>query len=108
MESAASMIELRVAEAPAKDVGRGLIRVDPQAIARLGASIGDVARISGARATLGRLMPTYTEQRGQGLAQMDGIMRANAGVALGERVRVEPVAVAPARRLTSIGEKKKN
>ncbi|MGQ9926498.1 MAG: CDC48 family AAA ATPase [Chloroflexaceae bacterium] len=104
MDPAASMIELRVAEAPAKDVGRGLIRVDPQAIARLGASIGDVARISGARATLGRLMPTYTEQRGQGLAQMDGIMRANAGVALGERVRLEPVVVAPARRLTLVAE----
>ncbi|MGB9632910.1 MAG: CDC48 family AAA ATPase [Chloroflexaceae bacterium] len=104
MEPSASMVELRVAEAPAKDVGRGLIRMDPQAIARLGASIGDVVRISGTRATLGRLMPTYTEQRGQGLAQMDGIMRANAGVALGERVRIEPVVVAPARRLTLVAE----
>ncbi len=102
MES--SPIELRVAEAPAKDVGRGLIRMDPQMLARLGASIGDVVQISGARATLGRAMPTYPEQRGQGLAQMDGIMRANAGVSLGERVRIERVAVAPARRLTLVAE----
>ncbi|MCS6882490.1 MAG: CDC48 family AAA ATPase [Oscillochloridaceae bacterium] len=104
MEPSPAVVELRVAEAPAKDVGRGLIRIDPQTIARLGAAIGDVVRISGARATLGRLMPTYTEQRGQGLAQMDGIMRANAGVALGERVRIERVAVAPARRVTLVAE----
>lgn len=99
MEASSAIIELCVAEAPPKDVGRGLVRIDPQAITRLGAAIGDVVRISGTRTTVGRLMPTYSEQRGQGLAQMDGIMRANAGVTLGERVRIERVVAQPARRL---------
>ena len=67
---------LKVAEALPKDVGRGLVRLDPQDLAQLGAEIGDVAEIAGKRPTVARLMPAYADQRGQGLIQMDGILRA--------------------------------
>ncbi|TSA51505.1 hypothetical protein D4R47_00505, partial [archaeon] len=36
---------LRVAEALSKDVGRGLVRLDPQDLERLGVEIGDIAEI---------------------------------------------------------------
>ena len=88
---------LRVAEALPKDVGRGLIRLDPQDLERLGISIGDVVEIVGKRPTVARAMPAYVAQRGQGLIQMDGILRANAGAALDERVNVRRVEVQPAR-----------
>jgi len=73
---------LRVAEARPKDVGRGLVRLDPQDLKRLGADIGDVVEIGGKRPAVARAMPAYAAQRGQGLIQMDGILRANAGTAL--------------------------
>ena len=60
-------VSLRVAEALPKDVGRGLARLDPQEMERLGARIGDVVEIVGKRATVARAMPTYADQRGQGL-----------------------------------------
>jgi transitional endoplasmic reticulum ATPase len=104
---------LRVAEALPKDVGRGLVRLDPQDLERLGVDIGDVVeiaakprpepfdgaqdRLAEGRPTVARVMPAYAAQRGQDLIQMDGILRANAGVGLGERVTVRRVEAQPAR-----------
>ncbi len=88
---------LRVAEALPKDVGRGLVRLDPQDLERLGVRIGDVIEISGKRATVARAMPAYAEQRGQGLVQMDGILRLNAGTGLDERVTLQRAEFQPAR-----------
>jgi len=88
---------LRVAEALPKDAGRGLARLDPQDLERLGVDIGDVVEIAGKRSTVARAMPAYVAQRGQGLIQMDGILRANAGAGLDERVTVRRVEVQPAR-----------
>ncbi|MBU1878230.1 MAG: AAA family ATPase, partial [Chloroflexi bacterium] len=95
----ARTLSLKVAEARSKDVGRGLVRVDPQDLARLGVNIGDVVEITGRRErpTVARAMPAYADQRGQGLIQMDGILRANAGASLDERVTVRSIPVQPAR-----------
>jgi transitional endoplasmic reticulum ATPase len=90
-------LSLRVAETLPKDAGRGLARMDPQDLERLGVGIGDVVEISGKRPTVARTMPAYAEQRGQSLIQMDGILRANAGAGLDERVTVRRVEVQPAR-----------
>jgi transitional endoplasmic reticulum ATPase len=90
-------LSLRVAEALPKDAGRGLVRVDPQDLERLEVSIGDVVEIAGKRPTVARAMPAYADQRGQDLIQMDGILRANAGAGLDERVTVRRVEVQPAR-----------
>ncbi len=88
---------LKVAEAQPKDAGRGLARIDPQDLEQLGVEIGDVVEIAGKRATAARAMPAYAAQRGQELIQMDGILRANAGAGLDERVAVRRVEVQPAR-----------
>ena len=90
---------LRVTEALSKDVGRGLVRLDPQDLQKLGVSIGDVMEITGKRSTVARAMPIYAAQRGQSLIQMDGILRANAGAGLDERVTVRRVEAQPARSL---------
>jgi transitional endoplasmic reticulum ATPase len=92
-------LALRVAEALPKDVGRGLARMDPQDLERLGVRIGDVVQITGKRTTVARAMPAYADQRGQGLIQADGILRANAEIGLDERVDVQRITVQPARTL---------
>jgi transitional endoplasmic reticulum ATPase len=93
-------LTLRVAEALPKDAGRGVVRLDPQDLARLGADIGHVVEVVGKTSAIARAMPAYADQRGQGLIQMDGILRSNAGAGLDERVTVRPVEVQPARSLT--------
>jgi len=80
---------VRVAEALSKDVGRGIGRMDPADIERLGAEVGDVILVSGNKKTAVRVMPAYAEQRGSRLLQIDGITRENAQVGLDEKAIVE-------------------
>lgn len=92
-------LKLRVAEALPKDVGRALVRIDPEDAGRLGAQIGDVVEITGSRRTVCKLVPTHRELRGQSRAQIDGITRDNAGVGLDQHVELRKVSAAPAERV---------
>src|SRR3954462_11609150 len=81
-------MSLRVAEALGKDVGRAIARLDPKDLAQLGAEVGDILVITGERRTVAKAMPAYSDTRGKGLVQIDGITRGNAKVGLDQRVRV--------------------
>jgi transitional endoplasmic reticulum ATPase len=87
----------RVAEAPSRDVGRGLVRLDPADMAALGVETGDVVAISGKRNTAARVMPAQADDREPGQIQMDGIVRANCGVGLDQQVTVHATGAGPAR-----------
>jgi len=90
----------RVSEAPSRDVGRGLVRLDPEDIALLGLQVGDTVAIAGKRTTVARVMPAHAAQRRQKLIQMDGLVRVNAGAGLDEQVALSPAAVSLARSVT--------
>ena len=87
---------LRVAEALGKDVGRGIARLDPKDLAQLGAEVGDILVITGERRTVAKAMPAYSDTRGKGLLQIDGITRGNAKVGLDQRVKISKADHAPA------------
>jgi transitional endoplasmic reticulum ATPase len=93
-------ISLRVAEAQAKDVGRGIARLDPRDIERLGATISDIVEVRGGRATAAKLMPAYHADRGKGIVQIDGIIRQNTQIGLGEKVSLRKVDYQRARSVT--------
>ncbi len=101
----APSISLKVAEADSKDVGRGLARMDPEDLERLGAQVGDIVEIQGKKTTVAKAMPAFKEVRGQGLIQIDGLIRSNAAIGLGERLSVRKVNAHRAGRvvLTPLG-----
>ncbi len=84
-------VSLKVAEADSKDVGRGLCRLDPKDMERLGARVGDIVEVQGKKTTVAKAMPAFKEVRGLGLIQIDGLIRGNAATGLGERVFVRKV-----------------
>ncbi len=92
-------LSLRIAEAEAKDVGRGIARIDPSDMEKMGLAVGDIILIEGKKAAAARLMPTYPENRGKGLVQADGILRENVKMGLDEKVKVSPTTASPARRV---------
>ncbi len=92
-------LRLTVVEARRDDIGRGIVRLDPETLKEIGASPGDVLEIEGRARTVAKAMPTFKEQRGLQVIQLDGVGRTNAGVALGQKVAVNKVAHAVARRL---------
>ena len=84
-------------EAQPKDAGRGIVRIDPVDLERIGANIGDIVAIHGERTTVAKVMPTYLPDRGKSIAQMDGITRENAGAGIDVMVGVQRAAVQPAQ-----------
>lgn len=96
----AGPLTLTVAEAMPKDVGRGIARLDPHDMQRLGVLSGDIVKVTGKRTTAARVLPAYAEARGKACIQLDGISRENAQVALDEPVRVERAAYEVATSVT--------
>jgi len=90
---------LGTAEAMAKDVGRGNVRLDPADMMRIGLAVGDIVTITGQRGTVARVLPAYPEYRGREIMQIDGTIRQNAGLGLGEKGRIGKTAVQPAAQL---------
>lgn len=93
------VLELRIAEAVKRDIGRGIARIDPQDMARIGVKPGDVLQISGARKSIAKVMATFPEDREKGVVQIDGLTRHNAGVGLGEKLTLQPTDSKPAAKL---------
>jgi transitional endoplasmic reticulum ATPase len=85
----AKSLTLRVAEAKPRDVGRGIARIDPGDLEKIGAEVGDIIQIEGKRKTVAKVMPTYSEDRGRSFIQIDGLLRGNAQVSLDEKVAVQ-------------------
>ena len=64
-------------EARTEDIGRGILRVDPEAMQAMDLRSGDTVEIVGERTALARLLPNFPPDRGKREAHMDGITRAN-------------------------------
>ena len=90
---------LKVAEALPKDVGRGIARMDPEDMDRLGADVGDIVELKAKRSTVAKVMPTFQSERGKGLIQIDGLVRGNCQAGLDEKVQVSKVTARLAGRI---------
>jgi transitional endoplasmic reticulum ATPase len=81
-------------------VGRGVARIDPNDMARLGCQPGDIVMITGSRTTAAKLVPSAIVDRGQQTIQMDSQVRQNSASGLGERVTVHKAKVSMAEKVT--------
>ncbi|MDP1760559.1 MAG: AAA family ATPase, partial [Candidatus Woesebacteria bacterium] len=94
-------VQLKVAEANPRDVGRGIARIDPEVMKKLGiADSGEVVLLKGKRETVAKIMPTFPELRGRGLVQIDGIIRENAQVGIDEQVKLAKIKIEEAKKVT--------
>ncbi|HID05343.1 MAG TPA: AAA family ATPase [Candidatus Caldiarchaeum subterraneum] len=92
-------INLRVAEARQRDIGRKIARVDSYAMRELELNPGDLIEIIGKRNTVAIVWPPYRDDDGQGIIRIDGEIRRNAGVTVGEYVRVSKTVAKPATKI---------
>ncbi len=92
-------LSLKVKEGLAKDVGRAIVRLDPEDMRRIDAQGGDILLLEGKRKTVAKAMPCYAEERGKSIIQLDGIIRENAGVGLDEKISVSKIVVQPATKV---------
>ncbi|MHB1908055.1 MAG: CDC48 family AAA ATPase [Nitrososphaerales archaeon] len=100
MNDSKDAVELRVAEAQARDVGRGMARVDPSLINKMGWVSGDAIEIEGKRKTFALLWPGLASDAGKGIVRIDGYIRNNAGVGIDDRVTIRKSDAKPAEGIT--------
>jgi transitional endoplasmic reticulum ATPase len=96
-------IKLKVVEALPKDIGRAYARLDPADMSKLGLSVGDIVKLTSKKGFgIAKIMPTYPDMRNQGIVQLDGLTRRNAGLSLDEKVAIQVIACKQATRITLI------
>jgi len=92
-------IPLRVTDARQRDVGHGKIRIDKDTMLKLEVVAGDFVEVHGKKTTVAIAWPAYTEDQGQKIVRMDGLIRRNAGVALNEDVTLRNTEVKDAQSI---------
>jgi len=94
-----SIINLKVAEAFQNDIGRGIARIDSKAKSELGVSTGDIVKLVGKKSALAIVWQAHPDDEGLDMIRMDGILRKNTGIGLGDRVKVESTEVKEAKKI---------
>jgi transitional endoplasmic reticulum ATPase len=89
-----------------EEFGRGIVRIDTKTMSKLGIKEGDVVSLQGKDMTGAIAVRAYPADIGLNIIRMDGITRRNAGIGVGETMKVsrsEPreakkVVLAPAQK----------
>lgn len=91
-------LQLRVAKAIPSDVGHGRARVPFDNDLNL--KPGDIVEITGEQKTAAIVWRCRPEDANLGIIRVDGIIRKNAGVSLGDKVTIRKVETQPCQKLT--------
>ncbi|MDF2876084.1 MAG: ftsH 2 [Sporomusa sp.] len=90
-------LSFRVADAMPEDVGQGYVRIDNAEMDTLEVIIGDIVEIQGRKTTVAKIVPCFSQFKDQNLAQIESIIRENAGVGIDERISLKKAARQPAQ-----------
>jgi len=90
---------LKVAEAKPRDVGRIIVRIPFRIMKKLDIEPGDYVEIVGRKSAYAQAWPVYPEDEDKDIVQMDDAIRQNAGVGIGDTVKVKKAALKPAQRV---------
>ncbi|QZA88582.1 CDC48 family AAA ATPase [Salinarchaeum sp. IM2453] len=101
MTDESAVLGLRVQPAEKSDAGRGVARISEAARRELGVLSGDTIVIEGTSETVAQVWPS-TSSVDTDVIKVDADTRANAGVSIGDTVKVRPQSVESAK-IVSIG-----
>ena len=93
-------LRLKVAEAHQQDVGKGIARISSQHMATLGVAPGEPIEVKGHRTTGAIAAPAYPPDEGLDIIRIDGLIRSNAGVGIGDTAEVRKASWQEAAHVT--------
>ncbi|MCA9487929.1 MAG: CDC48 family AAA ATPase [Nanoarchaeota archaeon] len=94
------LIELKVVEALQDDAYKGVARIDNSLMKKLNLQRGDVIEIKGQRSTVAIVDRAYPADVGEKIIRIDGILRRNARVGIGDVVKVSKADIKEAKKIT--------
>ena len=92
-------ILFKVAKAYPNDSARGIARLDPNALLTLRLSPGDIIEVEGKRLTAAKVWRADRQDWTQDYIRIDGFIRQNAGVGIGDRVKTRKAKYSDAMRI---------
>jgi transitional endoplasmic reticulum ATPase len=95
-----SPLQLRVAEAKHRDVGKRRARIDPRYMEQLRIQAGEVIEIVGKRSTAVTAWPADEEEKETDIIRIDGQTRKNAGAGLNDLLNVRKIDCRLAKSVT--------
>jgi transitional endoplasmic reticulum ATPase len=90
---------LRVIKALPGDMGKGIARIPSEDMKRLGIVLGDIVEIKGRQSTVAKVVPLPQEYQKERVIQIDGIIRRNANVELGDKITLYRVPYQDAKTI---------
>jgi transitional endoplasmic reticulum ATPase len=91
--------QLTVAKAYPNDAGRGIARLDPHTLMVLQLVPGDIIEIEGKKRTSAKVWRADRNDWEQNIVRIDGFIRQNAGVGIGDSVKIKKAEVKPAEKV---------
>ena len=95
-------IQLKVAEAKQRDVGKGRARLDIDTMDSLNIKAGDVIELIGKQSTVATAWPADPEDKWLGIMRIDGQTRKNAGIRINEFINIKKGNVKSVKTVTLV------
>ncbi len=95
----AETVVLKAQEAPQDDIGRNRARLGPRTRMKLDVEVGDIVKIKGDKETVAKVFRLSSKDEGKGIIRIDGLVRKNAQISIGDKVKVKKVSVEPAEKV---------
>ncbi|MDA4129819.1 MAG: CDC48 family AAA ATPase [Thaumarchaeota archaeon] len=95
-------IQLRVAEAKQKDVGKSRAKLDPESMSELKVAQGDMLEILGKKATVALAWKVDPEDESIGAVRIDGQTRKNSGSAINEFATIRRIESLSAKSVSLV------
>ncbi|HUU07039.1 MAG TPA: AAA family ATPase, partial [Thermoplasmata archaeon] len=93
-------VALKVARAHHQsEVGLGRARIDTKTRGELSVDVGGIIEIVGKKRTAAKVFRSAHEDEGKGIIRIDGMIRGNASVSIGEKVVVQKAEANPAKKI---------
>ncbi len=93
-------ITLRVQKAKKRDIGRNIVRIDPNTMEKLNVQTGDVIALTGKKESAGIAWPSYPQDSGLGIVRIDSSLRKNTGTSIDDTIEIYKITIQPARNIT--------
>ena len=92
-------IQLKVTKAYPNDSARGIARLDPNSLLTLRLSPGDIIELEGKRVTAAKVWRADRQDWSQDYIRIDGFTRHNAGVGIGDLIKIRKAGSCEAIRV---------
>ena len=90
---------LKVKEAPQEDIGRNRARLGAKTRMDIGVDVGDVVKITGEKETVAKVFRLSSDDEGEDIIRIDGLVRKNAKISMGDKVEVQKTSVEEAKKV---------